>query len=159
MDTQINADYVLQMAERIEHNGADFYRMAAGYVRSTGTAQLLLQLAAAEAQHEQTFAAMRHRLAGQQGSPELDPKSDTWTYLKGLLGGKFFDVHTSPADLLRDKDSPQDILLTAIGLEKETVVFYEGVKSVVREEDRSVVEAVLREEMGHIAQLLRALRL
>jgi rubrerythrin len=158
MDTPINADYVLQMAERIERNGADFYRMAAAHVRKAETAQLLLQLAGMEAQHEQTFAQMRHRLAAQQGSLELDPESETSRYLKGLLAGKFFDVRTGPADYLRDGDSPQKVLLTAIGLEKETIVFYEGVKRVVRDEDKPVVETVLREEMGHLSQLLGVLR-
>jgi rubrerythrin len=158
VNTQINADYLLQMAERIEHNGADFYRMAAAYVRNDRTAQMLLRLADMEAHHEQIFAKMRQELAAQPNSPELDPKSETATYLKELLAGKFFDIRTTPADLLRAKDSPQDILLTAIGLEKETIIFYEGVKCVVRPQDQPAVEAVLREEMGHVTQLLQALR-
>ena len=159
MNTQINADYLLQMAERIEHNGADFYRMAAAYVRDDRTAQLLLRLADIEANHERIFAKMRKELGPQTGGLELDPKSETAEYLRELLAGKFFDVRTTPADLLRAKDSPQDILLTAIGLEKETLIFYEGVKRVLRPQDQSAVEAVLREEMGHVTQLLQAVRL
>ena len=86
MDTRINADYLLQMAERIERNGTDFYRMAASYVRNASAAQLLLQLAGMEAQHERIFAQMRRRLAAQQTSPELDPESETSTYLEGAAG-------------------------------------------------------------------------
>ncbi len=112
MDAQINADYVLQMAERIERNGTDFYRMAATYVRGARTAQLLLQLAGMEAQHEQIFAEMRRRLAAQQGGLELDPESETLMYLKGLLAGRFFDIHTGPADFLRSNDSPREVLLS-----------------------------------------------
>jgi rubrerythrin len=158
VDTRINADYLLQMAERIERNGTDFYRMAATYVRDARTSQLLLQLAGMEAQHEHIFAEMRRRLAAQHSSLELDPESETSMYLKGLLAGRFFDIHTRPADFLRSNDSPREVLLTAIGLEKETVVFYEGVKRVMCEDDKPVMETVLREEMGHISQLARALR-
>ncbi|MFA6133839.1 MAG: ferritin family protein [Phycisphaerae bacterium] len=160
MDMQINPAYVLEMAERIERNGVDFYQIAARYVSDARSAQLLLQLAAMEGRHEEIFAEMRRRLGGgpESGEP-LDPDSETALYLRGLLAGKFFDIRTTPADYLRPKDTASDILLTAIGLEKETLVFYEGVKQVVRPADRPVVERVLAEEMGHIAQLASVLRL
>jgi rubrerythrin len=157
MDATINADYLLRMAERVERNGADFYQMAATYVQETAAAQLLLQLAAMEARHEQIFAAMRSRLEDGQQNLELDPRSETAMYLKGLLAGKFFDIRTGPGDYLRGSDSVRDILLTAIGLEKETIAFYEGVKRVLRPEDAPAVEAVLREEMRHVSQLAGAL--
>jgi rubrerythrin len=157
MGTPINADYLLRMAERIEHNGVDFYRMAASYVQDIAVSQLLLQLATMEARHERLFADMRSRLAAGQRSLELDPQSETSAYLTSLLEGKFFDIRIQPSDYLRPNDSLRDVLLTAIGLEKQTVAFYEAVKPVMSEQDRPVVGTVLREEMDHISRLTKAL--
>jgi rubrerythrin len=134
-----------------------FYQMAAVQVHNAGAGQMMLQLAAMEANHERIFADMRKRLAGRQKPLEIDQGSDTANYLRGLLAGKFFDIRTTPAQVFQCSDSVREILLTAIGLEKETLVFYEGVRRVVAEEDRPAVEAVLREEMKHISQLAGAL--
>ena len=52
------------------------------------------------------------------------------------------------------------MLLTAIGFEKETIVFYECVRRVVAgTRDAEALEAIIREEMGHISRLAGALGL
>ncbi len=161
MDAPITADYVLAMAERIEHNGQQFYLMAAERLEDPGRRQLLLELADMEARHRETFSEMRQRLAaGAAGETEIDPDGDTAAYLRTLLDGTFFDVEVTPADYLRGDESRQAILQTAIGLEKETVVFYEGVRRVLSgKQDEAALEAILREEMGHISALAGALGL
>ncbi len=153
MDEPITADHAFQMAERIELKGQQFYILAANLIRASGARQTLSMLGDMEAQHASRFAAMRKRL-GSQLAPGIDPDGETAAYLKALLAGKFFDDQIGPQDYLRGGESRQDILLTAIGMEKETIVFYEGVKQIVAaKEDREALEAIIGEEMGHISKL------
>ena len=55
----LNADEVLTIAERIEANGARFYRRAAELHPEVYGHALMLRLAAMEDEHRAVFAAMR----------------------------------------------------------------------------------------------------
>jgi len=155
VNASIHADYLLQMAQRIEQNGRDFYVLAANAAAAAGARQVLLQLADMEADHIKTFTAMRLRLAGRpEPPPPIDPNGETAVYIRALLAGSFFDPQTRPGDYLRGKESRQDILLTAIGLEKETILFYEAVRPVLADrEDEEAMENIIREERRHISRL------
>ncbi len=56
MSYDFNANDILEMAERIEKNGAKFYRDAAGNVSDSSLKELLLDLASMEDNHEKMFA-------------------------------------------------------------------------------------------------------
>jgi len=48
----------------------------------------------------------------------------------------------------------EEVLTTAIGLEKESVLFYLGIKDIVSPEyGLERIDDIIREERGHIAQL------
>ena len=154
----ITADYLFQMAERIEQNGRQFYLLAAEVVPRDAVREMLLQLAGMEADHEKTFSAMRGRLSRQpEAAPPIDPAAETVGYIRALLAGKFFDPQVSPAAYLKGNESYQEVLLTAIGIQKETIVFYEGVRQAVAgSPDAEALEAIIREEMEHITKLAGA---
>lgn len=156
MSEQLTGDYVLQMAERIERNGAEFYGLAA--VRDLGPARAVFTaLAAAEARHEQRFRDLRARLATAPAGP-LDPNGEVAAFVRGLLAGKFFDPTANPASFFTGSETFRNLLLTAIGLERESIVFYEGLKALVTEkEHRDVIDLILHEEVGHVTTLGRQL--
>jgi len=155
MSTGFNADDILLMAEQIERNGAQFYRKAAGLPCDPDTKQILLNLAAMEDQHEKTFADMRAALTPDEKKPTaFDPEGEEATYLKLLADSNVFDPDANPADKLTGNESIEDILRIAIGLEKDSIVFYNGLKKFVPEgfgTDR--VEDIIEEEFRHIATL------
>jgi len=151
---KFNADEILEMAEQIERNGAKFYRKAAQSAQADA-GKLLNQLADMEQQHEKTFAQMRAELGGaQRRYATPDPDNQAAGYLQAVADGKVFDVSADPAETLTGNESLKEILLTAISLEKESVVFYTGIKELVGEElGREKIEAIIGQEMGHITTL------
>ncbi len=154
MSGEITADYVLELAQRVERNGRDFYLMAAGMVQKASTEQTLRSLAAMESDHEQVFATMRAHLPTRDESGSVDPTGEAASYLRALVRGKFFDANAGPGSYFTHRESVRDILLTAIGLEKETITFYTGVKELLTDEkDKQAVEQIIREEMHHISRL------
>jgi len=156
MTTAITGDYVLRMAEQIERNGAEFYGIAAVHAPEPAR-PVLLELATAEAQHQQQFHDIRSRLSGKPAGAG-EPDQEVTAYLQGLLAGKFFESTADPASYFDGSETYRDIVLTAIRLEKEIIAFYEGVKLVLGDKDsRSVVELIIRAEMGHITTLARQL--
>lgn len=153
MGVTFNADEVFEMAEQIERNGAKFYRAAAE--KFSSVRQMLLDLAAMEDEHEKTFKDMRAQLSGREQEPLVfDPNDEARMYLQVVADGHVFDTKAGPAEKLKDKDKPEDVLQTAISMEKESIAFYAGLKECVPPRaGRDKVEAIIREEFGHIATL------
>jgi rubrerythrin len=75
-----------------------------------------------------------------------------------MADGHIFDVRTDPSKLLAEQKSPQDILKTAIGVEKDSIAFYVGIRDgVSRKAGKDKVEAIIKEEMSHIVILSQKL--
>ena len=155
MAVTFSADEMFEIAERIERNGAEFYRKAAKGSSDGKIRSFLEQLAVMEVAHEKTFAAMRAELACSDRLPAaFDPGDEVGTYLQTMVDGKVFDVKTDPSEQLTGRETPQDILKTAIGMEKDSIVFYLGLEEYVpAESGKDKVRAIIKQEMGHIALL------
>jgi rubrerythrin len=149
------ADEIFEMAEQIERNGARFYRRAAQGFTDSRAGRQLLDLAAMEDQHEKVFAAMRTELLQSEREPRApDPYGEAILYVRGMADGHVFDVRKDPSERLTGKETMEDILKTAIGLEKDSIVFYLGIKEIVPERlSKQRIDDIIKEEMGHIAVL------
>jgi len=151
---------IFEMAEQIERNGAKFYRRVADQAAGEPLRRTLLGLAQMEDDHERRFAAMRSELSkAQKGSTAFDPDDQGALYLQALADGHVFDVRVDPSEKLSGDESTEQVLRTAIGLEKDSIVFYIGLKDLVPSaEGKARVDAIIAEEMGHIATLSGQLR-
>lgn len=157
MGMPFNADEVFEMAEQIERNGAKFYRAAAE--KFSQVREVLLDLATMEDEHEKTFVAMRAELSGTEVVPPVfDPDGEAQMYLRVMADDHVFNVKTDPAEQLAGKETLEDLLKTAIGLERDSIVFYVGLKEAVSSRaGKDKVETIIKEEIGHIAILTQKL--
>jgi len=155
MDYEFNAEEVFEIAEQIELNGAKFYRRAAELARAQQDRELLLSLAAMEDSHVKMFAAMRKDLRGGEVSlKEFDLQGEAAAYLRSMADGKVFDLTADPVEYLGMDRSIEDILYKALELEKDSVVYYVGIREMVPEElGRNKIEHIIREEMKHIVSI------
>ena len=155
MSFDFSADEILAMAEQIERNGARFYRRAAGLVKDVEVSKLLQELATWEDGHQQAFASMRHILKERERQPTtFDPEDETSLYLRAMADGHVFDVRVDPVDKLTGKESARDILSLAIGQEKDSIIFYLGIRDMVSEVmGKDKIDEIIREEMRHIGFL------
>lgn len=149
------ADEIFEMAEQTERNGARFYRRAAQGFSDSRAGRLLLDLAAMEDQHEKVFADMRAELLQSEREPRApDPYGEAILYVRGMADGYVFDVRKDPSERLTGKETIEDILKTAIGLEKDSIAFYLGIKEIVPERlSKQRIDDIIKEEMGHIGIL------
>ena len=150
----LNADEILKIAEQIERNGIVFYEKAAERF-SGDEGRTLLSLAKMERNHERAFASMRRGLAdADEGLEAFDPEGEAEKYLAALADGKIFDLNADPVALLDQQDSIRGILELAIGLEKDSVIFYVAIKDSVPESlGKDEIEKIIKEEMDHIVLL------
>jgi rubrerythrin len=154
-----NADAILEMAEQIERNGAKFYHTAARRVLSPALKAMLTRLARMEEEHEKIFTALREALAKPERSPafsELD--ADVQKYLTALCNTRVFEKDKKQDLKVSESHTEADILeeiyRSAIRAEKDSIVFYAGIRELVPETfGKSKVDAIIREEMQHITML------
>jgi len=153
MRSSFTADEIFEMAEQIERNGGKFYRAAAE--KFPAVRDILLRLAEWEDEHVQTFAAMRTELAaGPADPPVFDPDGQSQIYLRAMADGHVFDPKADPGELVDETDTPEDILHLAISVERDSIAFYAGLKqSISAAAGRDKVEAIIKEEVNHVAIL------
>ncbi len=159
MGVTFNADEVFEMAEEIERNGAKFYREAAAKTAAKDLKDMFLQMAEMEDGHLETFRRMRKELAAQEKEPtSFDPYDEAALYLQTMADAKGTEGLKAPNMKLTGNESTQELLEIAIGAEKNSVLFYVGLKDIVSAQaGRAKVEAIIREEVKHVADLKRQL--
>jgi rubrerythrin len=156
MSYDFNADEVFEMAEQMERNGAKFYRDAAENAADSSNKELLMGLSKMEEAHEKMFESMRAELtAADKASTVFDPSGEASLYLRALVDSRvFFKKEIDEIDVT----SMVEILKSAIEAEKDSIVFYLGMKEGVPEKlGKGRLEAIIKEEMGHIRVLSKEL--
>ncbi len=149
MSYDFNANEVFEMAEQMERNGTKFYRDAAETAADPSNKELLMGLSKMEEAHEKIFESMRADLtAVEKASTVFDPSGEASLYLRALVDSRVFFKKEI------DVTSMVEILKSAIEAEKDSIVFYLGMKEAVPENlGRDRIEAIIKEEMGHIRVL------
>jgi len=157
MSITFNAAEIFQMAEQIERNGAKFYNRAGAVVADRRAKQMFHELADMEKEHEVIFAEMRKQLSDRQRRLMVfDPENEAALYLQAMAGGHVFDIRRDISEQLTGAESMADILRMALEAEKDSIVFYLGIKKFVPEKaGKEKIDSIIDEEMGHITVLNR----
>ena len=162
MAITFNADEVFEIAEEIERNGSRFYREAAAISPDKKTKKMLLDLAAMEDEHLEIFKQVRKQLTPQQKAKIIfDPDNQAALYLQAIADSRGAEGKITPTQKLTGKETTKEILEIALNSEKDSVIYYFGLRSFVSEKaGKAKVEEIINEEIGHITtlnQLLTAL--
>jgi rubrerythrin len=158
MPITFNADEIFGMAEQIERNGAAFYRRSARSIPSAS--ELLLRLAAMEDQHFAVFSRMHQEVNAREAEPlAADPEAEAALYIKDMADGRIFDLKKDPSETLKKDATFEDVLRKALDIEKDSIVFYLGIKDATgKKEGKAKIEAIIKEEMRHLTDLSKELK-
>jgi len=143
---KFNAKEILEMAEQIEKNGYTFYRKAAADVKDPSIQSFLNELAEMEVKHEAIFTEMKNALSDSEKEEIVfDPYEETALYIQALADTRVFYQKQI------DTSSAEEVLKEAIVAEKESIVFYLGMKDMVSNASgKERIDEIIREEMKHI---------
>jgi rubrerythrin len=143
MSLELDGSDVLAMAQWIEHQAREFYSNLAGEVRDLLVRKILRDLAAMERDHEQIFLTLRDAHIAEVGA-DVSPYAQ-------ILMRLCTDVRSTLRESFTGRESVGELLGKAVEFEKSTVVFFAGLRETVAgDADKAQVDAILREEVGHI---------
>jgi len=150
-----NADEIFEMAGQIERNSAAFYRLAAK--QFPAQQRLLTIIAEQEDGHCATFSALRRQLASKaKEATAYDPGQEAEDYLRAMADRRVVDVQRGPRNVFKGGESFADILGIAVGMEKDSIVFYVGMQDMVPPDlGRDKLDLIINEEKKHIVFLNR----
>lgn len=160
MSLTFNAEEILEMAVQIERNGIEFYKKAAGIVSDEKTKKFLLNLADMEVTHEKTFTEMKDQLTDREKEPAVYyPDDQGALYLHATADGHVFNPKADIGQQLTGAETVEQIFNKAIQAEKDSIVFYLGLKEFVPQKaGKEKVEKVIKEEQSHIVILSNHLK-
>lgn len=144
----------LRIAVEMERRGEDFYRRAAKVSRAQETVSLLNALADDEVIHGREFTRLYEHAEARTGEGAAESyDEETCVYLSAIAADIVF-----PGGLMSLRqsgfDNPGAVLRTAIGSEKDSVLFYSELAECAREaRAREAFLEIARQERGHLALL------
>jgi rubrerythrin len=153
MAFDFDADDVFEIAEQIERNGASFYLKASEKISDGRLKKLLADLSSMETDHLKTFSSMRKSFSQKEKhATAFDPTNESARYLKALADLRvFYEKQVEPFSI-------ESILLNAIIAEKDSIVFYVGMKDIVPQSlGRDKIDKIINEEKKHLHLLAREL--
>ncbi len=155
MSYNYNANEIFEMAIRIEENGAAFYREAAKLQKDPSDKDFLETLADMEDRHKAQFQEMRKQITDlEKQQTVFDPEEELSLYLKAMADAHGGEGNPDILDLFDGRESMEETILLAIDLEKESILFYLGIKDMVPPKfGKEKINAIIQEEQKHVAQL------
>jgi rubrerythrin len=140
----------IEMAVRTEKLGYRFYTTTAKkFKKNQGLYDLFMNLANMELTHERTFTALLDRIH----DAEPSGWEEAGNFLRAIVESEFFLGRGKSLPKAAQVKSVGKAVDFALGFEKETALFFVGIKGFVPKADRYLVDEIIAEEKRHIAYL------
>jgi rubrerythrin len=149
--TLLTGDEIIEIAIRLEETGEAFYNAAAEKATKAEIKVLFEELAVQEQYHRRAFQRMG------RGVVELALSPEQWdqfqAYTGALLRQSLFDGPEGALHQAAEATDEQAALQTALGFEKETLLFFHELRDVVNGPARQTMDRIIEEERQHIQRL------
>lgn len=142
---------IVEIGINIEKNGRDFYGALAQKSTAPEIVETFEYLKEAETEHERVLEELFSQTC--EYNPKEAYPEEYFSYMKALSGQYVFTEKGAGGKLAEKIKNNEEALDAAIQLEKDSVLFYEEMKKVVPEKDRSIVDKIISEEKKHVVKL------
>lgn len=151
-ETLFRASELIDMAVEIEHEGADFYETCARNSSEESVRKVFNSLVGQEHEHARVFESMKEGLEDYT-LPESYP-GENRSYLRGFVQDKVFSSAGEATEKAEKTEDPLQAVDMALGFEKSSILFYSGMKQLVRASEHDAIDRIINEEHNHIRRLL-----
>lgn len=142
---------IVEIGIQIEKNGYDFYTTLIDKVKSPKAAEVFKFLAGEEEKHIAVFAGILDSV--QKYEPAESYPGEYFAYMSALASEYVFTQKDKGKDIAKKIKSDNEAIDLGIGFEKDSIIFYEGMKKVVPEYDIKVVDKLIEQEQHHLKML------
>ncbi|MBI4949085.1 MAG: ferritin family protein [Deltaproteobacteria bacterium] len=142
---------VLDMAVKIEENGLKFYTDAGKTAKDKDVKALFKALAEDEGRHIRVFQDLKKLLGETENAEPFD--EETESYLRAFADTEVFTSLEGGKKLGKEVSGEAEAIDYAIGMEKDSILFYYEILKMIREKDKAVVDSLIDQEKDHLKRL------
>ena len=142
---------IVELGIQIEKNGRDFYNILAGQTKDMKTQEIFKFLAGEEEKHIMVFQGILEK--SRKYEPQGLDADEYFAYMNSLASEHVFTKENKGKEVAKEIKSDKEAIEKGIGFEKDSIIFYEGIKKVVPEHDLKAIDALIEQEKSHLAQL------
>lgn len=142
---------IVEIGIQIEKNGKDFYEALSGMAKDERTKDIFKFLAGQEHQHIATFRKILDAVHKYE-PPESYP-GEYFSYMNALANEHIFTKKDKGKEIAKSVADDREAIDMGIKFEKESILFYEGMKKVVPEGQVEPVNALISQENNHLLKL------
>ncbi len=155
MPINFSADEVFEMGMDIERNGEAYYRKAAELSKDARIKAVFADLMQQEGIHYTVFKGLRENLPPRATLPTVaDPESEEYLYLDALVKSRLFTSVREAEAVAAGVKSAIEALRAALVFEKDTVLFFQSMKSMTDERlGKGEIDRLIEEEYRHIVRI------
>jgi rubrerythrin len=149
-----SSDEIFQIAQQIERNGMAYYNKAAKVFTKDEHRKLFKELSMMEEHHLNDYTKMREEFFDSDKDTVFDVNNEAMAYMQAIANGNVFDPKSNPVEFVKPDSDVIDIIKRAIEMEKNSIIFYIGLKDMVPSKpSKRKVEAIIQQELKHILML------
>jgi rubrerythrin len=145
-----SASDIVAMGIQIEKNGKDFYNALANLTQSQKAKELYKFLSGEEQKHIIIFQNILNRL--DTSLTESYP-GEYVEYMKTLASEYVFTQAGKGEALAKSAKTEKEAIDLGIGFEKDSIIFYEGMKKSIPQAHHKVVDELIAQEASHLRKL------
>ena len=155
MELKTAIENLFGTAVKIESDGAEFYRKVLKQANNPEACRELEKLAEMEIEHKQVFSDLRSQYSKSNiESITQDNDHEIGKDLKTFQDNRIFNFSARFSKTITGNEALVDIINIAITIEKDSIVFYSGLKNLIKNKSfNKVLNKVIREEISHLSIL------
>jgi len=157
MGNIFSASEVVQIGIQIEKNGRDFYEALKAKPGIEKAREAFAFLAKEEEKHIKVFEGIMGRTE-EYLSPESYP-GELLNYINALAAEYIFTREGKGKLIASGVKNDKEATGIAIGFEKDSIIFYEGLKEMVASHEAKVVDELIQQEQAHLVKLTELARI
>jgi rubrerythrin len=143
---------IVEIGIQIEKNGRDFYNVLVGKSKSDKAKEIFKFLAQEEEKHILIFQGILEKTEKYE-PPESYP-GEYFAYMNSLASEYVFTKKDKGKEIAERTKSDGEAADLGIGFEKDSIIFYGGMKRVVPEYEHKLVDELIMQEQNHLRKLV-----
>ena len=143
---------LMEMAIRIEGHGRVFYEACLSATPDVALKKVFRYLLEQEVAHARLFSRMKEDLGADETIAESYP-GELRNYLEAFVEREVFDAPETVSKRLLTIQNPVEAIGAALEFEKKSILFYSGIRTLVRSSEVAQVDRVMAEEHQHVRRL------
>jgi len=142
---------IAELGIQIEKNGRDFYNTLLKQSKNQKAKEMFKYLADEEEKHIAVFQEILDKVHKYE-PPESYP-GEYFAYMSALASEYVFTQKDKGGEIAKNITSDKEAVDVGIGFEKDSILFFEGMKKVVHEHDHKIVDELIMQEQSHLREL------